>query len=311
MSVPGGGGLIMLARPAQTHTGSQRELLMWIWSRPSSRPPSAFTRADLSCQHGPVLIAALGSSFAAGPTLEPVADRAAMRSARNYPSLLAESLGAALVDLTVSGATVATILDVPQVIAPRVQFPPQIDGLPAAADLVTITTGGNDIRLIGSMMFIGWLRHEPEGPRVKLMRADHQDGIPVPTPALVEAVAAGLARIVAAVRSRAPRARVMLVDYLTVLDAESRSLAVEYAAEELAAFRMLQDSLVRAHALAAERSGAELLAMSGMSRGHGLGSAEPWVFDFIPEARRTAGSFRPNAAGMAAVAATLARHLGG
>ena len=86
-----------------------------------------------------MLIAALGSSFAAGPTLEPVAERAAMRSAVNYPHRLARALGADLVDLSVSGATTATILDDAQTIAPTVQFPPQIDGLPADADLVTIT----------------------------------------------------------------------------------------------------------------------------------------------------------------------------
>src|SRR3954470_1574461 len=54
-------------------------------------------------------IAALGSSYAAGPGIEPVADRRAHRSARNYPQLLAERLGAALTDLTVSGATTETI----------------------------------------------------------------------------------------------------------------------------------------------------------------------------------------------------------
>ena len=50
-------------------------------------------------------VASLGSSFAAGPGIEPAADRAARRSARNYPHLLAARLGAELTDLTVSGAT--------------------------------------------------------------------------------------------------------------------------------------------------------------------------------------------------------------
>jgi hypothetical protein len=58
-------------------------------------------------------VASLGSSFAAGPGIGPVADRAARRSARNYPHLLAARLGAGLTDLTVSGATTATIIDAP------------------------------------------------------------------------------------------------------------------------------------------------------------------------------------------------------
>ena len=43
---------------------------------------------------------ALGSSFAAGPGVEPVLDRSAMRSGRNYAHLVADALGAVLVDAT-------------------------------------------------------------------------------------------------------------------------------------------------------------------------------------------------------------------
>ena len=62
-------------------------------------------------------------------TIQPMEDRAAGRSARNYPHLLAQRLGARLTDLTVSGATTATILDTPQRILRHV-FPPQLQGLP-------------------------------------------------------------------------------------------------------------------------------------------------------------------------------------
>lgn len=251
-----------------------------------------------------MLIAALGSSFAAGPTLEPVADRAAMRSAVNYPHRLATALEAELVDLTVSGATTQTILDAPQVIAPGVRFPPQIDGLPAGADLVTITAGGNDLRYIGAMLATAWRRHDPAAPLAAALGPQYPD-IPPVTDASISAVGAGLSRIVDATRARAPRARVVLVDYLTVLDPGSRSAVVDFADQELAAFRALQDALERAFRQAAERSGVDLVAVSGHSRGHGLGSATPWINDFRPDPRRTAGSFHPTAAGMTAVADTL------
>ena len=52
----------------------------------------------------------LGSSFAAGPGLEPIVNRPAMRSQHNYAHLVANQLGATLVDATVAGATTATIL---------------------------------------------------------------------------------------------------------------------------------------------------------------------------------------------------------
>ena len=76
--------------------------------------------------------AALGSSFAAGPGIPPIANADAGRSARNYPHLLAQRLGARLTDLTVSGATTATILDEPQLTFTGASFPPQSGSLPRA-----------------------------------------------------------------------------------------------------------------------------------------------------------------------------------
>ena len=93
------------------------------------------------------LVAALGSSFAAGPGIEPVADTGAMRSGANNAHLLATTLGADLTDLTVSGATTANILDEPQLSRTGVRYPPQVSGLPAEADLVTVTAGGNDLQI--------------------------------------------------------------------------------------------------------------------------------------------------------------------
>jgi hypothetical protein len=68
-----------------------------------TRPTAWDAQSSMSYRH----LVALGSSFAAGPGIEPIADRGAMRSARNYPHVLAEHFGAQLTDLTVSGATIA------------------------------------------------------------------------------------------------------------------------------------------------------------------------------------------------------------
>jgi hypothetical protein len=92
-------------------------------------------------------IVALGSSFAAGPGIQPITNAGAGRSGRNYANLVAQALNAKITDLTVSGATTETILDIPQKpvmsFNPFVEaFPPQIQGVPGDADLVTITAGG-------------------------------------------------------------------------------------------------------------------------------------------------------------------------
>ncbi len=99
-------------------------------------------------------MAALGSSFAAGPGLPDVVNRRAMRSSRNYAHLTATALGARLIDATISGATTDTILTVPQRVGVT-RFPPQIDSIDPTLDLdlVTITAGGNDLD------YSSWCQH--------------------------------------------------------------------------------------------------------------------------------------------------------
>ncbi|MBB4742390.1 lysophospholipase L1-like esterase [Actinoplanes octamycinicus] len=231
--------------------------------------------------------AALGSSFAAGPGLP---------AGQNYPHRLARLLGADLTDLSVSGATTATILG------------EQLPGLPTTADLVTVTAGGNDLHYMGSMLYAAWHRVRPRGVAAKMLAAELPDGPVEPTGADVARAAAGLAEIVGRVRERAPRARVLLVDYLTVIGPGTVPGA-SFAADEIERFRRIQTAVEKAFVLAAAESGAELIAVSQVSREHGLGSAEPWIFPFTTDPATTEGSLHPNPAGMAAVCSTTARAL--
>ena len=225
--------------------------------------PAAREVIGLMRDERPRIIAALGSSFAAGPTIEPVDNVAAMRSARNYPHLLAQQLGADLVDLTVSGATTANILDTPQTTLTGRVFAPQIDGLPVGADLVTITAGGNDLQFIGSMLFAAWSRFQPGGPMTRILGQGFADGIPTVTDYDIDLTATGLAAIVAAVRDRAQQARVVLVDYLTVITEQTPTGDGEvFTDKEIALFLRTQAALGLAYRIAADRSGAELLAIS-------------------------------------------------
>lgn len=251
-------------------------------------------------------IAALGSSFAAGPGIDPVADPVAARSERNYPHQLARRLGAQLTDLTISGATIATILDSPQEMMTGTSFPPQIEGLPADAQLVTLTAGGNDLQFAGSMLFAALNRTAPQSPITEMLAPTFAHGIPEPTESATEAMAAGLERIVDEVRARTDHARVILVDYLTVLDA-SPSTDLPFDADELDILLRIQTAVAAGYRLAAETSGAELLNASTLSADHGLGSDDPWVFGFDPTPEGISSSFHPNLRGMTAIAAELAR----
>jgi len=253
----------------------------------------------------PLLVAALGSSFAAGPGLPPYDDVAALRSRRNYPHLLAGRLGADLVDLTVSGATTASILRDPQVTMDGTTFAPQLAGVPAGADVVTITAGGNDLQYLGSMLSASWRRHDPDHPMVAVLEQQLGGGVTEPTLSSLAATAEGLVQVVEAVRRAAPAARVVLVDYVSVVDGHSADGA-PFDVDDLAVFLRIQTALESAFEQAADGTGADLVRASAMSRGHALGSADPYVFGFETAPARIPASFHPNAPGMAAVADAVA-----
>jgi lysophospholipase L1-like esterase len=245
---------------------------------------------------------ALGSSFAAGPQLKPVLDRGAMRSGRNYPHLVAARLGATLVDATVSGATTSTILEQSQKVMRRV-YPPQIESVHADADLVTVTAGGNDLGYIGGVMstaVLGAAGRWPLVGRVASRVRSRRELRPVP-PEQQEAATDGLVRVVAGIRRRAPRARVVLVDYLPVFtDASVTGPEVPLTTGELEHFRGVAGSLSTAYAEASRRSGADLVPASTYDPGHAAGSEVPWVNGL--RLRALPSSFHPTLAGMQAVA---------
>lgn len=258
----------------------------------------------------PMMLAALGSSFAAGPGIEPVENIDAMRSSRNYARQLAERLGADLVDLSVSGATTATVLEIPQLTMTGVEFPPQIDGLPKDADLVMVTAGGNDLQYAGSMLYAAWSRLQPDSPLLAMLGEGQTDGIPEPTGRDVEAVALGLTKIVTAARGRAEHARLVLVDYLTVIDRTSGGAVWPFSSEETAALGRIQAALIRGYEIAAAHTGANLLKASELSIDHGLGAEDPWVNSFESSLERIGASFHPNVKGMSAIADALAERFG-
>jgi lysophospholipase L1-like esterase len=231
-----------------------------------------------------------------------------MRSQKNYAHQLAERLGARLVDLTVSGATTANIVDTPQQTVRGTVYLPQVDGVPAEADVVTVTAGGNDLQFAAAMLYAAWLSRKPKSPMVPMLRAMLPDGIRLPTERAVDEAATGLVRVIEKVRAKAHGARVLLVDYLTVLDSASGP-AAPFSDEELGQFLVIQSAVGQVFRDAATRTGAELILASSLSTGHALGSPEPWVQPFHQNLALTGASFHPNEAGMAAIAAELERVL--
>jgi lysophospholipase L1-like esterase len=235
--------------------------------------------------------------MAAGPGIRPGADGApfrAGRSARNYAHLVAQKLGLDLVDVTYSGATTANLLTDPQDGAP-----PQVEALDGSEDLVTVTIGGNDVGYVPLLMAAGLPHFVRLVPLLGKPVRDMLD----PTMrdrALVE-VAESLKEVGRTLRQRSPRARVLFVDYLTLLP-PAGTAAPPLRDVDVALGRRVADTLERLTGEAAADTGCEWVRVADASREHHAWSSKPWTTKFgLPLPGRPA-PMHPNAEGMRAVA---------
>ncbi|WP_460579738.1 SGNH/GDSL hydrolase family protein [Humibacter ginsengisoli] len=257
---------------------------------------------------------ALGSSFASGAGISPIVNRLANRSGNNYAHLVAAAIGADLTDATVGGATTETVLRKPQRVG-LYRFPPQIEAIPrdSPVDLVTITAGGNDLHYLGSLLSAAYGSRLDAHPVTRALgrRMRAKATAAPPHPKDVNTAARGLVDIVKAVRDRAPSARILLVNYLTIIGTRTiPSHTVPFTTAELLSFRTIADHLRDAFAIAAHESHAELIDVAAASDSHAIGSATPWVQDFADRRKREAALFHPTLAGMRAVSNAILNHVG-
>jgi lysophospholipase L1-like esterase len=251
---------------------------------------------------------ALGSSMAAGPGIAPRvpgSPRAAMRSTRNYPHLLAAHLGLApgpqFVDVSYTGATTAHVLQDRQLGAP-----PQVEALDGTETLVTITIGGNDVFYVPGLLVAtvpSPVRLLPVvGPRLR-----HALDPTARQVALAE-LGGSLRAVGRAVRRRSPQARVVFVDYLTLLPPPGQS-AFPLRERYVDQGRRTAERLEASTAAAAEATGCELVSAGAASRDHHAWSTDPWTVGATLPLPGRPLAYHPNAAGMRAVADLLKAHL--
>lgn len=242
---------------------------------------------------------AMGSSFAAGPGIpsyyeDPPAPCA--RSTGNYAHLLAGRKGFALTDVSCSGATTANLT------GPRDAIPPQLDALTPDTRLVTITIGGNDLSYIGrlSTASCAGLAEQTETP-------GKCNAIPPPpNDERYAALGKQMDVIAKEVRRRAPSARLVFVDYLTILPETGACAATPLSAEEADADREIAAVLAAITARAAADNGADVVKASQLSARHDACSSDPWMNGYPrPDAPVAGAAYHPNAKGMAAIADAL------
>ncbi|WP_049797400.1 GDSL-type esterase/lipase family protein [Kribbella flavida] len=178
-----------------------------------------------------------------------------------------------------------------------------------------MTAGGNDLDYIGSFLRGSVMNTWAKPATIFGRRVANRIRARVSylrDESAYDAVTDSLAEVVKRAQERAPRARVLLVDYLAVVGPATRPrLDVPLNEEQLPSIALMADRLAGVFAAAAERTGAELVAVSELSKQHAVGSPEPWTTGFTVRPPALGGfmPYHPNAAGMAAVADLIARHL--
>jgi len=212
----------------------------------------------------PLPYVALGDSYSAASgvlPLDPAAPLACQRSTRNYPKVIAATIGAQLTDVTCGAAETSHFS--------ASQYPgvaPQLDALSADTRLVTMTIGGNDsgvfINAILSCVGAGLLTLGTGSPCQDRYGSSFEDTIRNTTyPSLVTALAA--------VRAKAPRAKAAVLSYPWIMPASGGCFdRMPIATGDVPYVRGIQATLNDAVRRAAAATGTTYVDLDAVSDGH-------------------------------------------
>ena len=242
---------------------------------------------------------AMGSSFAAGAGIGPIrpgTPERCNRDTNNYASLLAKRLDLNLDDQSCGGATTEHLLH------DWDELPAQLDAVRGDTRLVTITVGGNDLNYMGLLFAASC------DPAVS---KDSRPCPPLPPPPSIADYAAlqsRLIQIVQAIHQVAPTARVVFVQYVSLVPNElcPATPVSEEAAERA---RQLANRLAAVTSSAAKASGAEVLAADALSAAHTACDTRPFSRGFAPSDPGPGAPWHPTALGHEAIAEALANML--
>jgi lysophospholipase L1-like esterase len=259
---------------------------------------------------------ALGSSYAAGAGVGPAdpTDVGALcgRTLTAYPNLVAKALNLNITNATCGGATTENITTSPQQIRTH-SISPQIDAVTAETRLVTITIGGNDVNYVGNLIAdscLADLAANPASPTANMVK---QYGACTPQPDetvrnTLAQMESKLTTMTKQVQAKAPQARIVIVDYPSVLPQNGEPCSLIPIPRDRQKFLLevaRKLSLSTKHA--AQATGADYIAASQNSRHHDACSTDPWMtgYLFAPGS----APMHPNEAGQAAVADAIIKQL--
>lgn len=249
----------------------------------------------------PIEYSALGDSFASGPGLAPQVqpEKPCLRSNRNAASLLARQLGADLLDVTCAGVPTAQITE--SVPLNNGEIPPQIEAVDANTDLITVTIGGNDLSIFGSLTSVCGRLVEQD-----LLTCRQQ--ILTVYPRILPEFRARVASALRAVRAAAPQARIISIGYLNLFPEQNLCPQAGLTAADLPIANRGERLLNDAMAAAAADAGVDFISMHDLGVGHDSCGTDPWV-NGNTAAPGDGTVFHPTVAGMRATAQAVVDHL--
>jgi lysophospholipase L1-like esterase len=254
---------------------------------------------DTSAAHTPATplkYVALGDSYVAAP-LVPVTDVAngCFRSSNNYPSIVAEKLGARLEDRSCGGARTSDF--------GRSQFPdvpPQLTAIKRGVELVTIGIGGNDESVFGKLVdrCPELKARDPQGaPCEQFMGSSGKDVLLT----ALDRTGTKVTALVREVRERLPEAQVLVVGYPQIVAPGHMCAQLPLARGDYAYAEKVNLALTEMLRNAARATGATYVDVWSASQGHDICSADAWVNGSVND-DKAAARYHPFAKEQAAVA---------
>lgn len=221
---------------------------------------------------------ALGSSYAAGLGLGESADGTPLvcqRTIKSYSQQLARMLKLSLTDMSCSGAKTRHVVHGGQFF-----LGPQIDAIGPQTRLVTLTVGGNDVGYVGDLTMMafrnrggltGWLISNLTSEASPVEDRDFKT------------LKSDLVTTLRELSRRAPRAKIIVVTYPTILPARGTCENVGVNEAQAALIRSVGNKLAVVTREAAQETGATLVDMATLSINHDACSAVAWVNGASPE----------------------------
>lgn len=250
---------------------------------------------------------ALGDSYTAGPLIPDQTGQPAgcLRSNRDYPHLVAQTLGLSLTDVSCSAAQ-TDHMAAAQNVSPGPN-PAQFNALSADTDIVTVGIGGNDIgfgEIIQNCVAIIPLTAvcQPDFVRNGVDEISRR----------ITATAPKVAAVIQGIRARSPHARIYVVGYPAILPESGGGCwpSVPLSNSDLPWLRAKNKELNAMLATTAVANGARYVDVYTPGIGHDAcqGDGTRWIEGIIPRLIQAA-PIHPNANGMAGMARVVAARI--